>query len=90
MAHTHEVVSGSKRTVLPGARVLGRANAHTKIDVTLKLRRMKELPELKGRPSKVMTREQLAAYGASKEDIDKVTPVLANLGLTVVRSNPAS
>ena len=90
MAHTHEVVSGSRRTMLPGARVLGRANAHSKMEVTLKLRRMKELPELKGRPSKVMTREQLAAYGASQENIDKVTSVLSKFGLTVVRSNPAS
>lgn len=90
MAHTHEVVSGTRRTMLPGARVLGRANAHSKIEVTLKLRRMKELPELKGRPSKVMTREQLAAYGASQENIDKVTSVLSKFGLTVVRANPAS
>ncbi len=90
MAQTHEVVSGSRRTVLPGARVLGRANAHGKIEVTLKLRRMKELPELEGRPSKVMTREQLAAYAVAKEDIEKVTSVLAKFGLTLVRSNPAA
>jgi kumamolisin len=51
---------------------------------------MKELPELKGRPVRVVTREQLAAYGASKDDIDKVTAVLTKLGLTVVHSNPAS
>ncbi len=90
MAQTHEVVAGSRRTMLPGARVLGRANPHTKIEVTLKLRRMKELPELKGRPSKVMTREQLAAYGASPEDMKRATSVLGKLGLTVERSNPTA
>jgi kumamolisin len=88
MANTHEVLAGSKRTVLPGARVLGRANAHTKMEVTLKLRRTKALPELTGRPAKAMTREELATYGASKDDVDKVTSVLGKYGLTVVRSNP--
>jgi len=90
MAQTHQVVAGSRRTALPGAKVLGRANAHSKIEVTLKLRRMKELPELKGRPAKVMTREELAAYGASRQDIDRVTSVLGRFGLTVVRSNAAT
>jgi kumamolisin len=86
--HTHEVLPGSKRTVLAGAKVLGPANAHTKMEVTLKLRQMKALPELKGRPTKPMTREDLAAFGASKEDIDKVTSALGKYGLTVVHSNP--
>lgn len=87
---THEVLSGSKRTVLAGAKVIGRANANSKIEVTLKLRRMKELPELKGRPVKPMTREQLAAFGTSKEDIDKVTASLGKFGLQVVHSNAAT
>jgi kumamolisin len=87
MTQTHEVLPGSKRTALPGAKVIGRANAHSKIEVTLKLRRAKELPELKGRPAKAMTREQLAAYGATQDDMDKVTSVLGRFGLTEVRSN---
>jgi kumamolisin len=90
MVQTHEVLAGSKRTMLAGARVLGRANPQTQIEVTLKIRRMKELPELTGRPSKAMTREDLATYGASQENIDRVTSVLGKFGLTVVRVHPAA
>jgi hypothetical protein len=32
MDKTHSVVEGSKRTVLAGAKLLGPANAHTKIE----------------------------------------------------------
>jgi kumamolisin len=90
MVQTHEVVAGSKRTMLPGAKVLGRANPNTKIEVTLKLRRMKELPPLKGRPSKAMTHDELAAYGASKKDIEQVTSVLGKLGLKMMHENAAA
>jgi kumamolisin len=81
------VVQGTRRTVLPGAHVLGRANAHSKIEVTLKLRRIKELPELNTRPKKTLTREDLAAYGASSDDIKMVNSVLGKMGLTEVRHN---
>jgi len=90
MTQTHEAVVGSKRVPLPGAKVLGSANPHTKIEVTVKLRRAKPLPELASRPSKAMTREELAAYGASSADIEKVTSTLGKFGLTVVRSNAAA
>jgi kumamolisin len=74
--------------MLPGAKALGPANPHSKIDVTLKLRRINELPELQGRPAKPMTRDAFAAkYGASKQDIDKVVAALAKFGLTEVHSN---
>ncbi len=90
-ADTHDVVVGSQRVPLPGARALGPANPHTTIEVTLKLRGKKELPELKERPKKAMTRDELAAeYGASKRDIDKVTEVFGKLGLQVVDANEIS
>jgi hypothetical protein len=42
MPDTHTIVEGSSRTALAGARVLGRANAHATMEVTLKLRLMNE------------------------------------------------
>ena len=59
MAETHVAVTGSKRVSLPGARALGRANPHTTIEVSLKLRRKNELPDLTGRPSATLSREEL-------------------------------
>jgi hypothetical protein len=51
MADTHSAVAGSKRVPLPGARALGRANPHTTIEVSLKLRRKNEIADLPGRPT---------------------------------------
>ena len=91
MAQTHSVVAGSRRTVLAGARAVGPANAHSTIEVTLKLRRMKGLTDLVGRPAKLMTREELAAtYGASQEDIRKVVEVFEKYGLKSEQTNAAT
>jgi kumamolisin len=58
------------------------------MEVTLKLRRKKELPELKGRPEKALTRDELAAeYGASDQDINQVVQTLAGFGLKAVATN---
>jgi kumamolisin len=87
----YAVVPGSDRVSLPGARALGPTNAHTSIEVLLKLRRKKELPELAGRPSTTMTREELAAtYGASDEDIRSVVRAFQKFGLTTVKTNAAT
>lgn len=90
MEQTHIAVAGSSRTALAGARVLGRANAHAIIEVTLKLRRQKPLPELTGRPVESMSRETLAEYGSSRDDIEKVSSVLGKFGLNTLEANPAS
>jgi kumamolisin len=59
--------------------------------VLLKLRRKKELPDLAGRPSTIMTREELAAtYGASDNDVDAVVRTFEKLGLTKVDANAAT
>jgi kumamolisin len=61
------------------------------LDVLIKLRRKKELPDLAGRPAKAMTREELAAaYGASDEDIDAVVHAFEKYGLTKVETNAAT
>jgi kumamolisin len=91
MADTHSTVRGSKRVPLPGARALGRANPHTTIEVSLKLRRKNELPTLTGRPAATMSREELAEkYGASEDDIDKVIEAFQKFGLKRVEANAAT
>ena len=91
MAETHVAVTGSKRVSLPGARALGRANPHTTIEVSLKLRRKNELPDLTGRPSATLSREELAEkYGASDDDIDKVVQAFQKFGLKRVEANAAT
>jgi len=91
MKETHSVLDGSERVALAGAKVLGRANPNTMMQVTLKLRRKEELPELEGRPSATLTREELASqYGAKQADIEKVGEVLSKFGLEVIDSDPAT
>jgi kumamolisin len=76
---------------MPGARVLGHANPNTTIEVTLKLRRKQELPEINGRPAESLTRKDLSQkYGASEQDIQAVTDVFDKYGLKVVDTNAAS
>jgi kumamolisin len=91
MSDTHTIVPGSSRTALAGARVLGRANTHAIVDVTLKIRRQKKLPELNGRPKELMSRKTLAeTYGASTDDIERVSSVLGKFGLKTLEANPAT
>ena len=88
---THVVLEGSRRRMLPGARLLGRADAQEKMDVTVKVRRMKDLPELAGRPERAMTHAELAAgYGASPADLELTRAVLGRFGLAVAQSSPAA
>lgn len=91
MASTHLPIPGSERKPLPGAVALGRVNAHATIEVSVKIRRKKALPELTGRPKTVMTRAQLRDnYGASQADIDTVVRTLGTFGLTMVKSSTAT
>ena len=89
--NTHAIIEGSHRTVLPGARAVGRVNPHALIQVSVKLRRKKPLPPLDRRPAKIMTRESLvAAYGASKQAIDKVAKALGKFGLKLEHASEAT
>jgi kumamolisin len=84
----HHKLPGSQRRVMPGASVLGQANGRSVINVTLKLRRKQALPELHTRPSAPLTRDDFASrYGASQDDIDKVTQVMAGYGIKTVGSS---
>ncbi len=90
-AHTFAEVPGSDRVALPGARALGPANPHETIEVLLKLRRKKELPEINSRPQKPISREELAnEYGGSEEDMSKVEEAMQSFGLRIVSKNPAT
>ena len=76
---------------MPGAHVLGTADTDEWIELTIKIRRQKPLPEPTGLPGKVMTREELGAeYGAAPEDINKVKTVLTALGLSILKESPIS
>ena len=87
----YEILPGSKRSMLAGAELLGPANANQPIEVTLKLRHTKELPDLQGPPAEAMGHDEFAAtYGASQQDIETVKTSLARFGLTEVNRNPAA
>jgi len=78
----YEPLPDSHRVVMPGAEAIGSANPHQNIEVSLKLRRKQELPDISERPAKLMSREQLAdTYGASQQDIDTVVNIFTKLGL---------
>ncbi|HTI07394.1 MAG TPA: S53 family peptidase [Puia sp.] len=88
---SHVVLKGSSRQMRPGAKVLGVAGPEEWIEVTVKLRRKKPLPELTGRPSAILTRSELeATYGADPADIEKVRTVLTGLGLSILKEDVGS
>ncbi len=88
---SYVVLSGSQRPVFPGAHVLGVADTNEWIELTIKIRRQKPLPEPPGLPGKAMTREELAAeYGAAPEDINWVKTVLTALGMIILKESPIS
>ena len=88
---THAQLEGTARHVVPGAKAVGRVSPHSIIDVTLKLRRKNDLPELKERPKSFLSREELAqTHGASEEDIQKVIAAFEKFGLKCSGSNVAT
>jgi kumamolisin len=91
MSATHTPVPGSRRIPLAGARATARANPHTIIEVTLKLRRRKELPATTDAPEIPLTRDALAEqFGASVADIKAVHDTFAKYGLSLVREDAAT
>jgi kumamolisin len=91
MEKQHVILEGSTRQIRPGATLLGAAGPEEWIDLTIKLRRKKELPDITGRPSTILTRAELEAeYGADPADIEKVKTVLSGLGLKILGEDPIS
>lgn len=87
MAETHTQVKGSERVPLPGAHAIGEAHAEEWVEVTVKVRRKAELPSVDDRPKEAISRDALAAYGASQTDIDKVAKTFTDLGLEVLHTD---
>jgi kumamolisin len=88
---SHTVLPGTERRVLPGSKLIGVADPTHRIEVTIKLRRKAPLPPLTERPKEPLTRANaIAQYGASDEDIAKVTDVLKGYGFDVVHSDKAT
>ena len=91
MAGTHVRLLHSERAPLPGARVIGPAHADEWIELTVKLRRRKPLPDVTQRPSEPLSRADLVRqYGADPADIDLVAKTLTPFGLTVVSTDAGS
>lgn len=90
-ASKSEVVQGSRRVVLPGAKALGPANEHAVIDVLVKVRRKKEVGKLDERPNAVMSRDAVGSgYGATAADLKTVVDTFQKLGLKVVWTDAAT
>src|SRR5580704_15897171 len=85
---SHVLLSGSTRAMRPGAKVLGVADPDEWIEITIKVRRKKALPEPGG---KVLSLTELEAqYGAAPADMKKVTAVLSGLGLKIFKEDALS
>jgi kumamolisin len=90
-ASKNEVVQGSRRVVMPGAKALGPANQHAVIDVLVKVRRKKEIGDLENRPTTAITRDAVGSdYGASDDDLKLVADTFRKLGLHVVSTDAAT
>jgi kumamolisin len=87
----YTAIEDSQRLPLPGAEATSAANPNQIIEVMIKIRRKQALPDLTGRPDKVMTREELAAtYGATQDDAQKVIAALKPFGLQATGTDLAS
>jgi kumamolisin len=91
MKNTHVRLDGSERHFLPGSTVVGTANPHDYVELTIKIHGQNPLPDIIGRPVKMMTHQSMAGqYGASATDVKKVTRVLTEFGLDFIGSNNAA
>jgi kumamolisin len=88
---SYVTLPGSQRLVRPGSSLLGAAGPDEWIEMTVKVRRKTPLPELPGRPSAVLTREELSTrYGADPLDMERVKTVFSGLGLKVLSEDAVS
>jgi kumamolisin len=94
---TRHPVAGSEREPMPGARMIGAADPHERVQVTLLLRRANGSKAIEGsdhagtalHARKYMTHEQFeAAHGASAADIAAVQSFAAEHDLDIVGVHP--
>jgi kumamolisin len=89
--NSHVNLPSSMRRLRPGARVLGVAGAEEWIEATIKIRRKKPLPELKGRPVRRLSLGELEAeYGADPAASKLVKSELTRLGMRIIREDAVS
>ena len=87
----HVTLPGSLRAMRPGARVLGVADPDEWIEVTIKVRRKKALPEVGKTGLKPLSVKELEAqYGANPADIATVRTVLTGFGVKVLKEDAMS
>ena len=85
------VLPGSSRAMRPGAQVLGVADPDEWIEVTIKVRRKKALPEIGKAGAKPLSVKELEAqYGANPADIATVRRVLTGFGVKVLKEDAMS
>jgi len=88
---THALLEGSTRAMRPGAKVLGVADPDEWIELTIKVRRKKALPEVGKTAMKPLSVQELETqYGAAQADMDKVRTVLTGLGAKVLKEDAVS
>jgi kumamolisin len=88
---THALLAGSTRAMRPGAKVLGVADPDEWIEVTIKVRRKKALPEMGKAVSKPLSIQELETqFGAAAADMEKVRTVLTGLGAKVLKEDAVS
>src|SRR5579859_1152859 len=86
---SHVLLEGSRREMRPGAQVLGVADPDEWLELTIKLRRKKDLPEPGSAGVKLLTRADLEAqYGADPADMEKVKTLLTGLGMKILKEDP--
>lgn len=89
----HVLLEGSWRELRPGAQVLGVADPDEWLELTIKLRRRKGLPEPgsgKGMTKFLSRAELQQQYGANPADVEKVRTVLTALGLKILKEDPGT
>ena len=90
-SNAHVVLAGSARAMRPGAKVLGVADQDEWIELTIKVRRKKALPEMGMKVVKPLSIKELEAqYGADPKDMEKVRTVLTGFGVKVLKEEAVS
>ena len=87
---SHVLLAGSTRAMRPGAKVLGVADPDEWIEITIKVRRKKVLPEVGVRTKVLSLAELETQYGAAPADLKNVTDVLSGLGLKIFKQDALS
>jgi kumamolisin len=90
-------LSGSERSALPGAKVVGKVDPNQRIEITLQLRRkpgadlgklVSEISSQKLSDRKYPSRAEVAdQFGADRKDIDQIDGFAHDNGLTVVEAS---